>query len=69
MNTVPDSEILFTPQELAEYLRVKINTVYAWKHRKQGPPHTGEGRLIRYRKGEVDAWLARQTTSEENEAS
>lgn len=60
MDRVPDSEILFTAQELADYLRVQITTVHAWKRRNQGPPHTGEGKLLRYRKGEVDKWLAEQ---------
>jgi excisionase family DNA binding protein len=70
MDRVPESEILFTAQELADYLRVKITTVHAWKHRKQGPPYTGDGRLLRYRKREVDNWLAEQAAkSREKDAS
>lgn len=69
MPQVPEDDILFTPQELAEYLRLKVSTVYAWKARHTGPPFMGEGRIIRYRKGDVDKWLADQTRHPEQDAS
>lgn len=52
------SSDLLTPAELADLLRVKIGTLYSWRTRGLGPPALKIGGGVRYRKWEVEAWLA-----------
>ncbi len=42
--------------EIAEYLRVKRDTVYKWIDRKGMPAHKA-GRLWKFKRDEVDAWV------------
>ncbi len=48
---------LITVQELAHYLDVPIATIYAWRHRRQGPPGFRVGRHLRYRRSDVEEWI------------
>jgi excisionase family DNA binding protein len=43
-------------EEIAEYLGVKRDTIYKWIERHNLPAHKA-GRLWKFRKLEVDAWL------------
>lgn len=52
-----DCEML-TPEDLAELLRVPVGTVYAWRYKGTGPRGSRVGRHVRYRRADVDAWLA-----------
>lgn len=54
-----EHEELMTPQELAEFLQVPIQTLYQWRTRKVGPPGCKVGRHVRYRRGDVESWLDR----------
>lgn len=47
----------FDPQTLAEYLNVPVATVYKWRYEGTGPPGIKVGRHVRYRRGDVEAWL------------
>lgn len=49
-----------TPEEVAEYLRVPVSTVYAWRYRGIGPRGHKIGRHVRYRRSDVDAWYEDQ---------
>ncbi|GAB2818793.1 helix-turn-helix domain-containing protein [Lentzea nigeriaca] len=51
-------EALMSPAEVGEYVNVPLNTVYAWNTRGGGPKYSRVGRHVRYRKSDVDAWLA-----------
>jgi len=51
---------LLTVRELAIYLDVPVATLYAWRHRRQGPPGFKAGRHLRYRLGDVESWIAQQ---------
>ena len=42
--------------EIANYLGVKRDTVYKWITRRKMPAHKA-GRLWKFRKEEVDAWV------------
>jgi excisionase family DNA binding protein len=53
-------EPLWTIEDVAEYLRVPVDTLYQWRHRKKGPPAARVGRHLRYDPHEVRAWLIRQ---------
>lgn len=50
---------LMTISQLAEYLAIPVQSLYMLRHRRQGPPAIKIGSAtIRFRKSEVDAWLA-----------
>jgi len=48
---------LLTVEDLAEYLDVPVATVYAWRHRHNGPPGFRVGRHLRYRLNDVERWI------------
>jgi excisionase family DNA binding protein len=50
-------ERLITAREVASYLRCSISTVRRMVLRGQ-VPHYRLGRMIRFRRSEIDAWLA-----------
>ncbi|MEV4555760.1 helix-turn-helix domain-containing protein [Kitasatospora sp. NPDC049285] len=49
-------------QAAAKYMGVSVNTLYIWRHRRQGPPsfRMGPGGRVVYRRELLDAWLAEQ---------
>lgn len=51
---------LLTTEELSDFLKVPVRTLYAWRHKGSGPPGIKCGRHLRYRKRDVDAWLESQ---------
>ena len=58
-----DDELLDT-RRLAAWLGAAIITVTAWRARGAGPPYLRlgvGGRLIRYRRSDVEAWLRART--------
>jgi excisionase family DNA binding protein len=55
----------FTPGQLAEYIHVAPETLRHWRYRRIGPKFARVGQQVRYRRAEVDRWLAQQ----EREAS
>ena len=53
-------EPLLSTRDLAEYLDVPVSTLYAWRHRREGPPGFRVGRHIRYRPSDVEDWIRSQ---------
>lgn len=49
---------LMGADDLAAYLQVPLQTVYAWSSRGLGPTPLKVGRHLRYRREDVAAWLA-----------
>ena len=47
---------LMSVKDVAEYLKVDMSTVYLWSQRGQMPAMK-VGRMWRYRRSEIDAWL------------
>ena len=49
-------------QNAARYLGISVNTLYVWRHRRQGPPsfRMGSGGRVMYRCELLDAWLTEQ---------
>ena len=47
---------LMSVRDVAEYLQVDMSTVYLWSQRGQMPAMK-VGRMWRYRRAEIDAWL------------
>jgi len=49
---------LLTVEDLAEYLGVPVATLYAWRHRRLGPPGFRVGKHLRYRRRDVEDWIS-----------
>lgn len=50
---------LFTPQQAAEYLGVKVQTLAIWRATKRYPiPYIKIGRLVKYKKEDLDAYIS-----------
>ncbi|MGW5200394.1 helix-turn-helix domain-containing protein [Streptomyces spiralis] len=49
-------------QNAARYMGISVNTLYVWRHRRQGPPsfRMGPGGRVMYRRDLLDAWLSEQ---------
>ncbi|MFC2048689.1 helix-turn-helix domain-containing protein [Elusimicrobiota bacterium] len=47
---------IFTADELADYLRIKKNTIYIWVSQKR-IPYTKIGRCTRFKRSEIDRWI------------
>ena len=51
--------VLLTQKEAAEYLGTTVGTLNGWRHYgKNTIPFVRWGRSIRYRKEDLDAWIA-----------
>jgi excisionase family DNA binding protein len=50
-------ERLMTTAEVAEMLSLPVTTLYAWRHRGEGPAGYRVGRHVRYRRAAVESWL------------
>ena len=55
---------LVNVDELAAYLDVPVKTLYAWRHRRDGPPAFRVGRHLRYRWSDVLQWIDRQLAAD-----
>jgi len=49
---------LLTTREAAGYLRLAITTLEHWRLEGRGPAFSKMGRQVRYRRADVDRWLA-----------
>jgi hypothetical protein len=54
---------LFDTDVLADELGVPARTLQDWRYRRIGPPFVKVGALVRYRRADVDRWLAEQTVA------
>ncbi len=48
---------LMTTEELANYMSVPLQTIYAWRAHRKAPPAIRVGKFLRFRRSDVDAWL------------
>ena len=55
-NTTPDTLLLLTAQEAADYLRIPLGSLYVRIHKKE-IPCTRLGRLLRFRRSELDGLM------------
>jgi hypothetical protein len=49
------------PPEVAEHLGIPLRTLGQWRYLGTGPQFLKIGRHVRYRWGDVEAWLATQS--------
>ena len=48
---------LWTVNDVAEFLRVPVQTLYSWRTAGSGPPARRVGKYLRYRPNDVMRWL------------
>lgn len=62
MNIKPSPEDLLNEQEVCDWLRIKVATTRKWRLIGRGPKFQRlDGHLVRYRRGDVQAWLDANT--------
>ncbi len=50
----------WTPEEVSEFHRVPVPTLYQWRHKGIGPKSRRVGRHLRYKPDDVRAWFEDQ---------
>ena len=60
MDVTTAPEPFWTVADVAAYLRLPVETLYAWRKRKYGPPAVRLGRHLRYDPDSVRAWVLAQ---------
>ncbi|MFI1095005.1 helix-turn-helix transcriptional regulator [Streptomyces sp. NPDC020917] len=53
-----------TPEDIASLFGVPIETVYAWRKRRTGPPAFRVGKHLRYDPAAVHTWTAQQMAAD-----
>jgi predicted DNA-binding transcriptional regulator AlpA len=54
-------KLLMNEKQVAEFLAVTVHALRRWRFESRGPQFIKlEGRLVRYRQEDVEAWLAAQ---------
>ncbi len=54
--TKPAAEML-TSRQAAVHLGCEYGTMEVWRAKRRGPPYVKVGRLVRYRRQDLDRWL------------
>jgi excisionase family DNA binding protein len=54
---------LLTTEEVAQILGIRPQSLAVWRLHKRELPFIHVGRLVRYKKKDVEAWLDRQTVA------
>lgn len=63
--SVPDMDTLLTRPQAAEYLGVAVQTLAVWACTgRYGLSFIKVGRSVKYRKSDLDMWLADRTTTQ-----
>ncbi|WP_326742233.1 helix-turn-helix transcriptional regulator [Streptomyces sp. NBC_01768] len=57
-----------TPEDIAALLSVPLETVYAWRKKRTGPPGFRIGKHLRYDPTAVHAWINTLTEAEHDAA-
>jgi hypothetical protein len=61
---IVDGDRLWNIVEVAEYLAVPVNTLRYWRTLGRGPRCSRLGKHLRYRAGDVQAWVDSQGVSD-----
>lgn len=59
-------DALLTEDEAADAVRISVRTLQAWRLKTVGPPFVRVGRTIRYRRGDIKAWIRLNTCGASN---
>jgi excisionase family DNA binding protein len=59
---------LLDTQAASDLLGVEPRTLEGWRLRGGGPPYVKVGRLVRYRRADLDRWVAERTRASTSDA-
>ena len=51
---------LLSPEDVSDWLQIPVGTLYQWRYRRRGPNGIMVGRHLRYRRSDVESWLAQR---------
>lgn len=51
-------DTLLTPAQAAAVLNVPVSTLVRWRSERRELPYVKVGRVVRYRRADLDAWIA-----------
>ena len=54
---------LLTSEEVSKILGIRVQSLAVWRLHKRELPFIHVGRLVRYRRSDIEAWLEAQTVS------
>lgn len=52
---------LLSTKEASKYLKIDSNTLWTWRDQRKGPRFIRVGRLIKYSREDLDAYLKKNT--------
>ncbi len=55
--TALEPDALVMEIDAANFLRLSVRTLQAWRHQRHGPAFVRAGRAIRYRRADLVAWI------------
>ena len=58
---IPSDSSLIDEKQLCAELGISSVTATKWRAKAAGPPFIKVGRLVRYRRADIEAWLASRT--------
>jgi predicted DNA-binding transcriptional regulator AlpA len=61
-----EDDALLPEEYAARLLALSSRTLQAWRTKRTGPPFVRVGRAIRYRRGDLLAWIRRRTDQGNN---
>ncbi len=64
--TTTQTASLMTPREVAEFLAMPVGTLQTWRAKRTGPRGYRVGKHVRYRREDVEQWLAQRADSGPN---
>jgi excisionase family DNA binding protein len=59
----------FNPKQAAKYVGVTEATLRSWRSRGEGPRYFRAGKLIRYRRSDLDAWIEARLSEPDDSAT
>lgn len=48
---------MLSPDEVADFYSIPVQTLYEWRKKKYGPPARKVGKHLRYKADEVETWF------------
>lgn len=63
-NAVAAGAAFLNVKRAAAYLGISKNTLYVWRHRREGPPSFRMGGRVMYRVTALDEWIACQEAAD-----
>ena len=64
-----DDDGLLNEVQAAQFLRLSIRTLQAWRGSRRGPNFVRAGRAVRYRRRDLCSWMDANTVSVTNTAA